>query len=291
MLESYVQPQLTYGSNLWIFQAFPDIRFDLQPRRPYGGAFKELSRVYSRLLGACAAARKHTSFTAIHVRLGRLPLQYLLGFYAMCDLHSIIHERTTNTMKEHLEILRRDPTTWSTSIFYKPALSNLKYFSKFTEDGHLLNITSPGVFRKALRGAMYRELSISWKKHLLARSTFNILPRWEQQTFSRTSLKEAEGFYIRCCFSRNDTRFSRNRFHQDENTLSTVCPRCQKADETVNHILLECPKLQPYRSRLVNKIQKKNPHLPITLQTLLTKTEIQLDVIGYINAIIKHPTQ
>ena len=70
MLDSYVQPQLTYGSNLWIFQAFPDIRFDLQPRRPYGGAFKELSRVYSRLLGACATARKHTSFTAIHVRLG-----------------------------------------------------------------------------------------------------------------------------------------------------------------------------------------------------------------------------
>jgi len=209
----------------------------------------------------------------------------------MCDFHSIIHKRTTNTMKKHLQEFQRDPTTWSNSIFYNPALSNLQYFSKFTEDGHLLNITSPQAFKNALRKAMYRELSTSWEKYLLARSTFKILPKWEPQNFSRTSLKEAEGFYIRCCFSRNDTRFSRNRFHQDEKTPSTTCPRCQKADETVNHILLECPQLQPYRSRLLNKIQKKYPNLPITLQNLLTKPETQPYVIGYINKIIKHPTQ
>ena len=136
---------------------------------------------------------------------------------------------------------------------------------------------------------MYRELSTSWKKHLLARSTFTILPKWEQQTFSRTSLKEAEGFYIRCCFSRNDTRFSRNRFHQDENTLSTVCPRCQKADETVSHILLECPKLQPYRNKLFSKLKQHHPKIKINLTTLLTRTEVQYYTIQYIQSILNIP--
>ena len=137
---------------------------------------------------------------------------------------------------------------------------------------------------------MFRELSESWKKHLLARSTYKIL-LWEQQTFLRTSSKKAEGFYIRCCFSRNDTKSSKTRFHQDNNTFSTVCPRCKQGDETPEHILLECPELQPYRSHLVKKIRKKHPHLPITLQNLLTKTEIQYHVIGYIEAILKHPSQ
>ena len=194
-------------------------------------------------------------------------------------------------MKEHFRALKSDPTTWSSTIFYKPALSNLEYFSKYTEDGHLLNITCPETFKITLRKAMFRELSASWKKHLLARSTYKILPLWEQQIFLRTSSKKAEGFYIRCCFSRNDTRSSKTRFHQDDNTFSTVCPRCKQANETTKHILLECPELQPYRSHLVKKIQKKHPHLPITLRNLLTKPEIQYHVIGYIDAILKHPFQ
>ena len=117
ILDSYILPILTYGSSLWIFQVFPEIRLDLTPKRPYGETFNDIQRTFNRLLSACAAARKNTSHLAILVRLGRLPLHYHLALYAMCDFHAIVHKRTGPAMTDLLESSMNDLPTWNNTLY------------------------------------------------------------------------------------------------------------------------------------------------------------------------------
>ena len=50
ILDYYILPSLAYGSSLWIFQAFPEIRLDKTPMRPYGETFNEIQRITNNLL-------------------------------------------------------------------------------------------------------------------------------------------------------------------------------------------------------------------------------------------------
>ena len=122
---------------------------------------------------------------------------------------------------------------------------------------------------------MFRELTTQWETNLLSRTTFRIVPIWQSRDFlEHTMSKEAEGYYIRCSFANNDTRSSRARF--SETNFLTTCLRCQQADETVKHVFLECPKLQPYRNKLFSKLKQHHPKIKINLTTLLTRTEIMI---------------
>ena len=158
----------------------------------------------------------------------------------------------------------------------------------FTDDGNLLNIRSKERFKLALREAMFRELTTQWETNLLARTTFRIVPKWQPRDFlEHTMSKEAEGYYLRCSFANNDTRSSRARF--SETDFPTTCLRCQQADETVQHVFLECPKLQPYRNKLFSKLKQHYPKIKINLTTLLTRTEFQYYTIQYIQSILNIP--
>ena len=197
----------------------------------------------------------------------------------MCDFHAIVHQHTTATMHKDLTILQNDRSAWSNSVFYKPAYDNLTYFSRFTSDGNLLNIKSKEGFKTALKSSMYRQLSTSWSTYLLGRHTFRILPEWKSRIFCDSSLKEAEGYYIRCCFSQNDTRVSRKRYTANNTFLST-CPRCLDADETVEHVIMKCTALQPYRLQLFSTLRKKK--VTPTLKNILTHPKIQKETLKFI---------
>ena len=131
----------------------------------------------------------------------------------MCDFHSIVHNYTTNTMSTLLSNIQSDPQKWNNSIYFKPAYDNIKYFSKFTNESHLLNIPSKNKFQTLLKQAMFNELTSKWKNHLLARHTYRIVPIWKPQLFSRNNYRYSEGYYIRLAFKKNDTRISRHRFN------------------------------------------------------------------------------
>ena len=116
---------------------------------------------------------------------------------------------------------------------------------------------------------------------------FKILPIWTGThiVFNRHNRKKtAEGFYLRCCFSRNDSLVSRQRFVAKP--TSTKCRRCMTTDESIRHIILDCPTLQPFRLKLRSTLQKLFPNIPINLTTLLTNTKFQPYVIKYIHSIL-----
>ena len=132
---------------------------------------------------------------------------------------------------------------------------------------------------------MFKELTQHWSSHLLARHTYNLLPNWEPQQFQRhPRSRAAETFYIRCCFTQNDTKASRLRFSTGSG--SDTCTRCHSSTEDVEHILLGCPSLTNLRNNVLNTIHKTYPDINITLSNILTNPKLQLLIINYINNIL-----
>ena len=134
---------------------------------------------------------------------------------------------------------------------------------------------------------MFKELTQQWSTHLLARHTHKLIPTWTPQYFQReTTSRAAETYYIRCCFTHNDTRSSRHRFSQG--VTSNICTRCNLATEDVNHLLLECPTLTPSRNKLMNTIKQSLPNIEFTLNNILTNPNLQHYIINYINENIRN---
>ena len=128
------------------------------------------------------------------------------------------------------------------------------------------------------------------KKHL-ARSIFNILPKCEKQTFSRTLLKESRDF-ISVVASQEmipaflETVLTKMKTPSQRFILDSKKPKRQSTIFYQN-----AQNSSPTCIQTSKDTKKKHSNLSISLQTLLTKPETQFNVIGYINAIIKHPTQ
>ena len=281
IFDSFIKPKMLYGSPLWIFQAYPKIRFDAKPERPYGEPLKKLHQLYNYLLSLCAGTKQGTSYTAILVRLGRLPLHYLIGFYAMKNFHSITHNYTCPEMKRLLTHSMFDTKRWDNTIF-KRALDNISYFSTYTGDGNLLNIPSKSIFHHKLQNAMFKELTTYWSNTNEARSTFQIIPNWQPQTFNRNNTRAHESFYIRLCFTQNDTRTARKITN---NQIDPTCQRCKTHPETPQHLLLDCKSLCTERNKMLNQIKTHSPNIQPTLQNILTSSSLQPFVLSFIKRI------
>ena len=279
IFDSYVKPSILYGSALWIFQAYPQIRLDAKPKRPYGETLKKFNSFYNWLLGVCAATMKSTCHIAILVRLGRLPLHYLIAFYSMCDFHSIVHNHTSPEMKTLLGNTTSDTKKWNASIFFKPAQANITYFTNFTNDGNLLNIPSRKVFHDKLLKAMYNELTQHWIQHKQGRTTFKILPTWTPQKFNRNNLRKHEGYYIRLSFQQNETKASQ---HKRNNNIEPTCTRCKSHPETAQHILQDCTSLTTQRNNMINRINQTFPNIKPTIHNLLTSKPLQPFVLSFL---------
>ena len=279
IFDSYLKPSILYGSALWIFQAYPQIRLNVTPKRPYGETLKKFHSWYNWVLGLCAAAKKSTCHISILVRLGRLPLHYLIAFHSMCDFHAIIHNHSSPEMKTLFGNTISDTKKWNSSIFFKPAQDNITYFTNFTNDGNLLNIKSRKVFHKKLLKAMYKELTQHWSKHKQGRTTFNILQNWTPQQFNRNNKRKYEGYYIRLSFQQNEIKASQ---HKHNNNIEPTCPRCKTHPETAQHILHDCTSLTLQRNKMLTRINEAFPNIKPTTKNLLTSKNLQPFVLSFL---------
>ena len=68
LLEIYsiwIESVIAYGSPVWIFQIFPDIRLSVNPAYGYGDLWNELHRLFRGLMRCIDGVPKITNFNAV----------------------------------------------------------------------------------------------------------------------------------------------------------------------------------------------------------------------------------
>ena len=99
---------------------------------------------------------------------------------------------------------------------------------------------------------MYKELTNAWNATKIARYTHNLISSWKPRKLALTHISTiAERTLLRCCFAHNDTRTSR---HLGAFQRATTCRHCHAANETIDHLFLQCTALEEPRTQLIRAL-------------------------------------
>ena len=83
IFRTYIFPLFLYGSPLWIFQLRERFRYDEPLVYGYGESWLRLRALYRRCTRSILGVNPSTSGEAVLVRMGWLPLDYLLALHGL----------------------------------------------------------------------------------------------------------------------------------------------------------------------------------------------------------------
>ena len=214
-----------------------------------------------------------TSHLAILVRLGVMPLNYMLAYRSAIWYLKLIRGLCGPALLDlHRKFLSNDEAFGSTN-FFKPVRDFIKRLNAYCDDVNLE--TCPIVdARRHLRDAIYSELNIQWSEYDRARTCHDIHPVWKPVCWQRDMKSKLTcSWYHSVAVGRG--RF-RKRFLDYGMKDSPACRFCGRDDETIEHIFFSCPMLSEAQEKLKNAC--RNFNLKFNLKNLFTKPKLQRNV-------------
>ena len=100
----------------------------------YGDLWNELHRLFRGLMRCIAGVPKSTTFNAVLVRLGMLPLHYSLALKAMCEFFRIHSAEVGTSMADLNTLFDSESQEWNETLFLAAAQRNIRYFQQFIEE-------------------------------------------------------------------------------------------------------------------------------------------------------------
>jgi len=113
-------------------------------------------------------------------------------------------------------------------------------------------------FRRFLEQAKFADLTQAWANSSVARCTYSLVPIWKRRLHPLPHVStRAERTLFRCCFAHNDSRTSK---HLGPLQGPHLCRHCKTANETIEHLFLQCPSIATERAKLFEVLPKlENP--------------------------------
>jgi hypothetical protein len=175
-----------------------------------------------------------------------------------------------------LEEIRARQGDMDTTMILGHAKSNIDYFSRFSEE-HLMASPSARCFRRNLRTAMCAELTDKWRLHDGATITRSIHPEWSLAVLPRSTFpRSVEVWYYRAGFSANPSRSFARKYIP---TMKTTCRGCGYMNETMEHIILNCPCANVQREALRCRMQP----LELSMRNILGVANAKAHAERFIN--------
>ena len=192
----------------------------------------------------------NASNVALLVKIGWLPLNYILAIQALSWLYRIATEKSVGIyhLFYNMKDIPDNDEIWGDSIFFKPAYDMIKrlepvYFKKHRKKVMFLESKNIQKFKSYIVEACFIEVNAFWKSYHQGRFTYSILPKWEnQKILPKPHSRNSEKMYYRMCFTQNNLKeflFSLKNTKEKDN----LCRFCCSNVENVNHILIGCCKL------------------------------------------------
>ena len=173
IFNQYIFPRCDYASCLWIFRLFyhrkrrfygdanvssPGLTPDATPLRPYGVHFEALNKVFMRCMRLVIGAHGSSCAEAVLVRLGVMPLRYMLAFRAAQWFLKIISGESDSLLLEQWRTMCTDNEAYEFSCFYRGCNEFIKRLNTFAD----VDIFScpRGQRKKNLSNAIFSDLTI-----------------------------------------------------------------------------------------------------------------------------------
>ena len=214
-----------------------------------------------------------TSHLAILVRLGVMPLNYMLAFRSAIWYLKLIRGLCGPALRDlHLRFLRNDEAFGSTN-FFKPVKDFVSRLNKYCSHANLETCPIADA-KQFLREAIYEELSMQWTQYDGASTCHIVHPTWKPLRWQRDMKSKLTcSWYHTVAVGRGRFRSLLFRYGSVD---SQVCRLCNSENETIEHIFFNCSLLSETRKDL--QIFCKAQGLDFTLQNLFTRASLQRKV-------------
>ena len=246
----WIFPHFLYGAPLWIFQVFDNNISCLQsPVYGYGRLYNKLNSLYIKCAKLIMGLNSDTSSFAVLVRIGWLPINYVLSIQAICWVFRLkkIPRSEISQLFFSLKDIPVNDEKWGNTLYFKPAYDLMLRFEKiYNQDGdgdtcNFLDVQNINIFKNRLRKAAFLDFNNFWDNCSDGIHTKKYFPSFCKIKLYRNFFNRcSETFYYRLSFTQNNLNvFS----HHIGRTDSDVCRFCNVFSESVDHILGNCDKL------------------------------------------------
>ena len=224
-----------------------------------------------RILGA----PRKTSYDAILVRLGWLPLEYvmLLRCLVLCikSKRGLAGPAMQRLYANVMSYRCRNPRL---SRFFGPAQDTLNRLAGYNTDGTNFDVDSVACIKRTLRKCMYAELTLYWSRLSVASVTRLIHPKWEKRVLPNSMYCRLAHVRYNCA-ALNRCPLNKRLF-LIKRSMTDQCRFGCKAVEDLEHMLFWCPRVAEQRSKLVDK--RKKLGFARNVRNYFTRQRLQLEV-------------
>ena len=126
----------------------------------------------------------NTSHLAILVRLGVMPLYYMLAYRSAIWYLKLIRGLCGPALRDLYIQFDADDEAFGSTNFFKPAREFVKRLNKYCAHVNLESCSIADA-KRFLRGAIYEELNIQWKQYDGAHTCHAVHPVWKPLRWQR----------------------------------------------------------------------------------------------------------
>ena len=274
MFSSFVFSKLEYASCIWIFRVFSAHKvrcFDsdsnsssfLPNSRPVHGYCKhwdKLNKIFMKCMRFIIGAHCSASNNAVLVRLGVMPLHYMLAYRASLWFLKIFHDESDPLLFQQWRDVSSDDEILMLTSMYKGCYRFVTRLNELIEE----DIFSCSVSRRIeiLRSAMFEDLTSHWKNLDEARVTHEVHERWQALNFHGSMVtRYSHTVYHNAALGRGPFGAIIHRDADDDQLRK--CRHGCGVDETMEHALLECRFVDAQRCCLHESLKSSGKRLTI----------------------------
>ena len=252
LFRSYIIPHFLYGAPLWIFCIRDKFRYDTPLRWGYGKFWLKLKTLYRKCGRWILGVHPNTSGEAVLVRLGWLPLDYLLALHGLKTFLKLYHGQGGQVLKSCTYDRGNCLEAYGHGDFFSKAYEFLTYLNT----GSDVDLMDPNIIKNdsPLRKSLYHDLNRVWKKYEGAKRTKSLHKIW-----GMTSINLVMGSKIGTSFL-HGAACGTGVLRCDLKKIGVSgCQNCRKGcsvPETLEHIILKCPFYEKFRPQLICKCKE-----------------------------------
>ena len=238
---------------LWIFSLREKFRYDEPFVRGYSDIWSKLRKLYRRCARWTLGVHPNSSGEAVLVRLGWLPLDYLLALHGL-KLFLKLSLGLGSKVLQSSTVDRGVLPGHGHGTSFSRAHEFLTYLNQLTE----VDLFSQNILKNdaPLRDALFLDLNRCWQCYKGAERTRSLHPSWKACSISMgmrikqgTSLLHgaACGTGVLRCDLKKYARTSNNR-----------CRKGCQMEETLDHIIHVCPHYASCREKIEKECERLN---------------------------------
>ena len=237
---TWFSPLFDYGSCVWIFRLYrsSQLHYSYQVDREYRGIFKKLNCLYIGYMRNILGVPDNTSSLAVLVRLGVMPLNYMLAYRSAIWYMKLIRGLCGPALRNLYLRFLSDDEAFGVTNFFKPVRDFVKRLNGYCAHVNLEECPIADA-KRLLRDAIYEELNEQWVQYDGSQVCHNVHPTWKPIRWQREMKSKLTcSWYHSVAVGRG--RF-RSRLYDYGIADSPACRFCGKQNETVDHIFFLVP--------------------------------------------------